>query len=57
MSWQIGLVLAVIVACIVPLIFCEIAARFGSQDSEWDQVAERKRQTAARARKQSGEFQ
>ena len=56
MSWKYGLILVIVVAIFVPWLFSEIADRFGTRDDdEWDDVAERKRQIAKRARDLSGE--
>ena len=55
MNWITGSILIVIVAIFVPWLFSEIAHRYGNHDDEWDEVAERKRKLARRARDLSGE--
>lgn len=56
MSWQVGLIVVIVFAIVLPWALAEIASTFGSQD-DWDQVAARKRQIERNARKQSREFQ
>ena len=55
MDWQVGLILVIVAAIVVPWVFAEIAATFGTRN-DWDDVAERKRRIERRARLQSGEF-
>jgi hypothetical protein len=55
MSWQIGLLLVVILACVVPFVVAQIIHDFGTQD-DWDYVAEQKRRNAKKARHLSREY-
>jgi hypothetical protein len=55
-TWQIGLVLVVIFACVLPWVVGSIIHDFSSDDDE-DHVAARKRQIERNARRQSREFQ
>ena len=55
MTWQTGVILVVIFACVVPLFVARIISDFGTTD-DWDDVAERKRRIEKRARLMSGEF-
>ena len=56
LGWAEALIVWILGALVVMWAFGEIAARFGTRN-DWDHTAERKRQIAKRARKQSGEFQ
>ncbi len=58
MSWQIGLMLIIFVACILPWLWCLIADAMGSRDDweTWDEAAEQKRRTEKQAKNLSREF-
>jgi len=55
LTWQAGLILVVIAACVLPLLFAWIAEAMS--EDRWDDVAERKRRTERRAKQISREYQ